>query len=134
MKTIAELADELYQAKRAEDLAKDRRIEIEEAIAALVETGDNGSKTVKASDHFKVTVKRAMKYSADMETLMEMTKGMDASIVPIKVIPEQHIPEMLAFDEKKYEQIRESNPDLFSKLARCVEAKPAKVAVSLKLA
>jgi hypothetical protein len=134
MKDMAQLADELYQAKKAEDEAKTKRIEVEEQIAALVETDVNGSKTVKASDHFKVTVKRAMKYTADMNTLFDLTRGMDADLIPIKVIPEQHIPEMLAFDEKLYEGLREKNPEVFNKLARCVNATPAKVSVTLKLA
>ena len=130
MKDMAILADDLYTAKKAEDAAKAQRISVEEAIAALVETGDNGSKTVAASDHFKVTVKRALRYAADMDAIMQMK--LPEGVAPLKVIPPQ--PEMLEFDSKAYEGLREKDPATFNQIAAHVTATPAKVSVSLKLA
>lgn len=127
MEALERLADDLYEAKKLEDNAKHVRVAIEEKIAELIETGENGSKTVAASDHFKVTVKRAMRYKADIDRIIDMK--LPEGVAPIKVVPES-----LKFDEKAYEKLRESDPATFNQVAGCVIATPAKVAVSLKLA
>ena len=123
MDNIKTLAQELYDAKRAEDAASAARIAIEERIAALVETGDNGSKTVEAGAQTSKTVKRALSYKADLENLRLIPDA------PIKTVPAKP-----ALDEKAYEKLRESNPALFSKVAEFVTVTPRKVSVELKLA
>lgn len=128
MDTLATLANDLYNATKEEQRAKERRIAIEEEIASMVETGDNGSKTVKASEHFKVVVKRSMRYTADIDALLAMADAVDNDFLPV-----MEVPASLKFDEKKYEQIREANPSVFNQLAQHVVAKPAKVSVTLKL-
>jgi hypothetical protein len=129
-KTLAELAGALYDAKRTEDEAKRQRIEIEEAIAALVETGENQSKTVDAAPGLKVLVKRAMSYEADVEAIRKL--NLDADILPLELHPP--IPAEYGFDEKAYERLREQNPAAWAKVAEHVVAKPRKVSVTLKLA
>jgi plasmid stabilization system protein ParE len=125
--TLNELAGKLFDAKRAEDAAKKVRIECEEAIAALVETPENGSKTVDAGDGLKVVVKRAIGYFADVEAI----RGLDISedILPVTLVPSSY-----TFNERAYESLRDVRPDLFAKIAKHVETKPRKVSVTLKLA
>ena len=122
MENIETLAQELYDARRAEDAATATRISVEERIAALVETGDNGSKTVEAGA-LKVTVKRALSYKADLEALAKIANA------PVKTVPAKS-----ALDEKAYEKLRESNPALFATVAEFVTVTPRKVSVELKLA
>ena len=63
---LAELVKELYVAKQNEEVAKKARSAVEERIAALVPTAENGSRTVD-SGVMKVTVKRANSYKIDDE-------------------------------------------------------------------
>ena len=127
--SLAELAPKLYDAKRREDAAKKERIALEEQIASLVETGDKGSKTVDAVDGLKLVVKRDLNYKADIDKLCAVAKSLNADESPIKVVPES-----LAFDNKVYEFMRESNPVLFAEFAKYVTVTPKKVSVTLKLA
>jgi hypothetical protein len=122
MENIETLAQELYDAKRAEDAATAARISVEERVAALVETGDNGSKTVEAGA-LKVTVKRALSYKADLDNLRLIAGA------PLKLVPEKS-----ALDEKAYEKLRTSDPALFATVAEFVTVTPRKVSVELKLA
>ena len=133
MSNLEQLATELYEAKKAEESAKARRIEVEEAIAAQVETGDNGSKTVNAGA-LKLTVKRGMIYKANVDAIREIgeTEMPNGTALPLKFVPPQ--PATYEFDEKAYESLRSAAPEAFAKLARFVTAKPRKVSVELKLA
>lgn len=123
--SLESLAVALYRAKKAEELAKAKRIAAEEAIAALVETGENASKTVDAGD-LKVVVKRKLNYKADVDSIRKMS--IPAILMPIKTVPET-----VEFDEKAYEQLRENHPETFMALSKFVETKPGKVSVTLKL-
>ena len=121
MKSLEELATNLYDAKKAEDAAKAQRIEAEEAIAALVETPENGSKTVTAGA-LKVTVKRGFSYKADVQAIF----GLGLADPPLMTKIELH--------EKAYEEIREKDSGLFAKLSKFVTVTTRKVALSLNLA
>lgn len=123
--SLESLAIELFHAKKAEDAAKKLRIQAEEAIAALVQTGDNASKTVEAGD-LKVVVKRKLNYTADLDAIKSLN-------IPALLMPVVQVPASVEFDEKAYEQLRENHPETFSAIAKFVTTKPAKVSVTLKL-
>lgn len=125
MKTLNELAIELYQAKRSEDEAKKKRIEIEELIAAQVETKDRGQATVDAGEGMKITVKRDLSYDADC-ALISAILGPDA---PVKTVPAK-----LEFDATAYERLRTNAPDLYDSITKYVTTKPKKPSVTIKLA
>ena len=127
---LNELAKALFEARRDEDAAKKKRIETEEAIALLVETGDNGSKTVDCGDGLKVVVKRELGYTADLAAI----RALDLSDELLPVLPTPPVPAGYEFDKKAYEKLRTEHPDAFAIVAKYVEIKPRKVAVSLKLA
>jgi len=123
---LKELATALYDTKKAEDAAKKIRIAVEDQIADLVETAENGSRTVDAGD-LKVTVKRALSYEADVNAIMKVEGSEDD--MPLTLIPAEWV-----FDEKRYEDLRTLNPGLFAALSTHVTTKPRKVSVTLKLA
>jgi len=125
--TLKELAGLFFDAKRREDEAKKNRIEIEEMIASLVPTPENGSKTVEAGDGLKVTVKRSLKYEADLEEIQKLDDSIAG--LPIKIIPSK-----MVFDEKAYEAIREKSPKAFQMISSYVTVTPKKTSVTLKLA
>jgi hypothetical protein len=130
IKSLSKLATELFEAKRAEDKAKAVRIECEEAIAKQVKTKDNGSSTIECGDGFKLTVKRGIIYTANVDAIRTELSALEIPL-PLTFVPATA--PGYAFDEKAYEALRDSNPDLFSKVAKYVETKPRKVAVTLAL-
>ncbi len=123
---LNQLTKELYRAKKAESMAKIVRIETEEAIAELVETAANGSKTVDAGDGMKVTVKRGISYKADIDGMADV-QGVAIDALPIKTVVKQSL------DEKAYEAMREKNPQLFTQVSKFVTTRPKKVSVTIKL-
>lgn len=123
---LSQLATALYDAKKAEDAAKKIRIAVEDQIALMVETAENGSRTVNAGD-LKVTVKRALSYEADVNAIMKVEGSEDD--MPLTLVPAEWV-----FDEKRYEALRQENPALFAALSAHVTTKPRKVSVTLKLA
>lgn len=125
MKALGELARDLYAAKRAEAEAKKARIEIEEQIAAQVETPERGSVTVDAGDGLRVTVKRDLSYEADC---MALTQEL-GDLAPVEIIPAEQ-----AFSPKLYEKLRKDDPAAFAAASKYVTTKPRKVSVVLKLA
>jgi len=129
-KTLEELATELYDAQQTEKKAKNTRIVCEVEIAKLIETGDNGSKTVPAGERLKVVVKRAMSYKADVDAIRAL--DIPEEVMPIKMT--DPVPAGYLFDQKAYEALREDHPDVFNVVAAAVEAVPRKVSVTLKLA
>lgn len=130
-KTIAELAQELIDAKQIENEANIRRVSIEEAIADLVNTPDVGSKTVEAGSRYKVTVKRGIIYKANVAGIRGVVVK-EGEKLPVTFVPPS--PSTYTFDEKAYEELRTSNPALFAVLAEFVESKPRKVSVTVALA
>jgi hypothetical protein len=125
---LATLAGQLFDAKRAEENAKLRRIQIEEQIAELVETTPIGSKTVDAGNGIKVTIKRALGYKADVDAIRAMDLG-DVAQIPVKLVPASYV-----FDEKAYERLLEEHPSLAAQFAEHVTVTPRKVSVTMKLA
>lgn len=115
------LAQELYEAKRNEDRAKATRIELEEQLAELIESPEEGSKTVKVGGDygFKVTVRRGYSYKADVEA-MEAELG---KLAPLKTKVE--------LDEKAYKALAEDNPILHRRAQAYVVATPRKVGVTV---
>lgn len=126
-KTLEELAVQLHEAKVAENKAKEIRIEAEEAIAKLIETDADGSKTVDAGEHMKITVKRGLLYKADVDDLRKLWEEQGIT-VPLKLVPES-----VKFDEKLYEEMRESVAPGFLQISKLVTVTPAKTSVTLKL-
>ena len=124
---LEQLACDLHQAKMAEDKAKAARIAIEERIAALVETPENGSKTVQAGE-IKVTVKRGITYSADFDGLFGA--GLPASIME-RVVTD--VPATYEFNPKGFEALKAEDPEAYHEVAKYVATKPKKVAVTLKI-
>lgn len=122
MEKLEELANQLLEAKKKENLAEQERIEIEMKIAKLIEGPENASRTVPAGE-FKLTVKRALNYKADVPGLVQ--GGFKDLLIPV--------PKTFKLDEKAYEKIRESDPQRFAKASAFVTVKPAKVSVTVKV-
>ena len=119
---LAELVKELYTAKQNEEVAKKARVAIEERIAALVPTAENGSRTVD-SGVMKVTVKRANSYKIDDEA--EFARAFPTLV--------KQIPAKWEIDVKAYEAEREKDSPLYHDASDHVAVTPKKVSVTLKV-
>lgn len=118
---------ELLEARRLEADACARRIEAEEKIAALIETGERQSKTVDVGNGFKVTVKRDLGYKADVSAIRAL--DLPQNLIPLKLMPSTY-----AFDDKMYEEVIQRDERARNLLAGCVEVKPRKTSVTVKAA
>ena len=111
------------EAKRAEEAAKAKRIEIEERILAVAPAKEEGSTTTEAAG-FKVTTTGKLSYKADdLEALREITRKWDANLVPIKTTH--------ALDDTGCKYLRRERPELWAQVARVITVAPAKTAVKV---
>jgi len=69
-----ELATQFRLAKIEEDLAKKKRIAVEDQIATLIPSKADGQKTVTLKNGTKVTVKRGLSYKAVLIVLCNFSK------------------------------------------------------------
>ena len=117
----------LQEAKAMEVLAKDERLAIESEIIRHVEDPPtSGSLTLKGGA-MRCSVKYGLTYKVDVAAIRELD-GEVAEMLPLKKTPAKW-----GLDEKAYESLRETRPDLFSLVAAHVTTKPKKVSLGLKI-
>lgn len=111
------------EAKRVEDLAKRRRIELEDQILALTPSKEEGSQTVEVAG-YKLTTTGKLSYKCDdVKALAEACAGWPANMVPVKT--------EIKLDETGCKWLRANDPDAWVSLARFVTVAPAKTALKV---
>ncbi len=118
---------ELVEAKRTEEEAKRRRIQAEDRILALHPAREEGSETFEAAG-FKVSLTGKLTYKCDdARALAEACAAAQwaPSMIPVKTETK--------LDETGCKWLRHNEPDAWALVAKFVEIKPAKTAVSLKV-
>ena len=121
------LIEDFMDAKDDEDFARQKRIEIEEKIAALVPGPEDGQVTVKIRNA-KLTVKRGLTYKADLDGITARMTGETEFPPPIKTKAVREL------DVQGYEWYRANHPDIFSVLSNYVQVKPRKVSITVNSA
>lgn len=113
------VASELLKAKRFEDAATERRIELEREIIELLGIRDEGSMTHKIGDGFKVviTAKKSRKMDWDMLDAIPLSK-LPESLRPVKVKRE--------LDERGVKYLRDNEPELYAVLSPALTVTPTK--------
>lgn len=128
MADLGALFTELAKAKAREAEAKAQRQAIEDQIAAAVEDApERGSRTLKADDGVRCTVKFDRSYKANVEALRNLELPGDAPL-PLKLKPASWV-----LDERAYEALSASHPEAFARVAAHVESKPSRPSLTLKL-
>lgn len=122
--TVEDLVNNLVRAKQAKKEADAAVLACENAILAKIAEKPEKGRVKLDGGLVKTTVEFKINYSADVDAILALSHGS----VPLKRVPEH-----FAFDEKAYEALRTSNPDLFAKVAQHVTTKPAKPSFELKL-
>jgi len=130
-KELHDLALKLLKAKHLESEAKCDRIKLEDLIAALVTTPEQGQKTVKLEDGSKLTVKRGLIYKANVRDIRDVFRGPSCNdsykdmYVPIKKTVKEEL------DVKGYEWYRKNFPQIFQELSEFVTVTPKKTSVAI---
>ena len=128
---ITSLASQLSAAKLAESVVKAERIAVEAKLAMLIPGKEEGQRTITLADKTKVVVERGLIYDADLDAMRKLVLG-DNLPVPIESIPVE-AKTTFKLDVPGYRWYRENHPDIFAELAKCVEVKPKKIAVTIKV-
>jgi len=128
---LRKLAKQLSDAKDAEEIARELRIGIEQQIAELVPTDEEGQRTISLGSRLKLTVKRGLIYKADTDEIARTLNQLglkDGNKYPVPVKTTTKV----TLDTAGYRQYREELPEVWKAISQHVTAKPAKVAVTLK--
>lgn len=129
---MKELIQQLQKAKDEEKAAKERKQEIEaqivEAANRLKDLPERGQCTIDVEGGFKVTVKNDVNFKVDAEAMEELCRKEGIEFMPLKTKLKKEL------DLQGYEWFRENEPAIFDRLSECVETKPKKPTVSIKLA
>lgn len=122
----AQIAAEFLKAKRAEEKAKEKRLEIE---ARLIEAYgldfESASKTF-SDEKFKVTIKKSASWTMDQKKYAEIRTS----------IPSDRRPEKVKFelDKAGYEWLRDNDAETYQRVAEAVTYKENKPTVSVEKA
>lgn len=122
------LFNDLIKAKKAEDQAKDKRIELEEEIAELyTDQIDGKSKTfneVIGKNKFKITVSKTVNVTFDQDAYAKTRLN----------IPEDLRPEKIQYklDAEGMAWLAVNKPELYRSVSDCLSEKPGKTGVKIE--
>lgn len=119
---IKELSLAWLGAKKEELRANEVRVGIEKELLALIGSKEEGSQSTEI-DEFKITTTGKLSYKADADKLAELTASWPDVIRPVEVT--------LKVSDTKLKKIRAEAPEYWQQIARAVEVKPAKTAVTI---
>ena len=110
-------------AKRQENAANKRRIEIEEQMAQALEVPDEGSKTHKL-DGFKVTVTQPVARKLDEAAWAKVLHLVPENMRPVKV--------KIEADATGCKYLAQNEPAMWRKIAKAFETKPGKIGFNVE--
>jgi len=122
------LFNDLIKAKKAEDLAKDKRIELEEEIAELYEDQIEGkSKTFNESigkNKFSIIIKKNVTVTLDQEAYKKVRENLPENLRPEKI--------EYKIDSEGLTWLKENNAEIYKKVSNCISEKPGKTSVKVE--
>lgn len=125
MRTLEQIAEDLFQARLDERKANEQRVKLEEELIALVGAKDEGSQTHTIGD-YKVIVEGKLIRKIDWDKFDKLVASkIPVSLHPIKVVREEDVAGI------KYLALNE--PAMYSILAKALTVKPAKTSVRISL-
>lgn len=116
MTTPEQLAADWLAAKRVEQEAVTRRVQLEEELLRVIPNKEEGRATTQLSNGLRVVATGKMNYKADVERLLALTAAW----------PEKPVKTKVEADEAFLKSIRNDRPDLWRQIAPAVTLKPAK--------
>lgn len=119
---IKELSAAWMAAKKEELLANEKRVSIEKDLIALVGAKEEGSQSTEIDD-IKITTTGKLSYKADVDALAEITADWPEVIRPVEVV--------MKVSDAKLKKLRAEAPAYWAQIAKAVEVKPQKTAVTI---
>lgn len=120
---LEELAGQWRDAKRAEERARDERVNVEQQIIALTGCKEEGSKTHEAGD-FKITVTGKLNRKLDLPIWRDIESKIPENLRPVTYKP--------SLDLKGLRYLQNNEPEIYAIAAKAIETKPAKTAINIK--
>lgn len=122
--TLESLCTEIARIKHEESALAARRLNIENAVIAIVGAKEEGAKTTTLADGRKLTVTGKLTYSADMAQLLMLDTELPLHLSVVKVAHQ--------LDATGAKWLRANDPDNWAKIAPAITVKPAKTSVEVK--
>lgn len=116
MTTPEQLAADWLAAKRVEQEAVTRRVQLEEELLRVIPNKEEGRATTQLSNGLRIVATGKMNYKADVERLLALTAAW----------PEKPVKTKVEADEAFLKSIRNDRPDLWRQIAPAITLKPAK--------
>lgn len=124
---ITSLASELAAAKVVEGAARANRIAIEAKLAMLIPCEEEGQRTIRLANKRGIVVERGLIYKAEVGEILALDLFREINIAPpieSKTTRSLHV--------IAYKWYKENQPEAFKQIAKFVEVKPKKTAVTIK--
>ena len=122
MTTPEALASDWLAAKKAEQAAIEKRLEIEQQILKVLPAKEEGSTTTTLSNGLRLKTQGKMTYKADIDRLLALTTSW----------PEKPVKTKIEADESLLKAIRLDRPDLWRQIAPAITLKPAKTYITIE--
>ncbi len=120
---IEQLCADLIRAKAAEAKATKERIEVETKIIAILGANEEGSKTHKIADQWKLTITGNVSRKMDWAKWETVKHQIPEALRPVKFKPE--------VDDKGVKYLQQHEPAIYALLP--IEVKPAKTSVTVEM-
>ena len=117
------LCAEWLEAKRAENAANKRRIEIETQLAQCFDVPKEGSKTHKI-DKYKITLTQPVARKLDEAAWVKVAHLVPEAMRPVKT--------KIEADATGCKYLATNEPSLWKKIAKAFETKPGKIGVKVE--
>jgi len=123
MSNVDALCHDWLEAKKAEELARNKRIAIEAQIAQAFDVPKEGRKTHK-TDQYKITLSQPVYRKIDEKKWLEVKDRIAADMAPIKTKVEA--------DATGCKWLADNEPHIWADIAGAFEVKPGKVGVKVE--
>jgi len=125
--SIDELVAQWIEAKRAEDAANTRRVELEADIIAMLGEPDEGSQTHELADGSKLTIVSKITRTVDESIWRTLLDKIPENLRPISFV------ETAKLDLKGLRWLHEHQPEVYAYCAQAITARKAKSSISLRV-
>lgn len=126
--TVDGLVVDWIDAKRDEDAANRRRVQIEAMLIDALGEPDEGSATHELADGSKLTITSKINRTVDEAVWRSIMSDVPENLRPISIV------ETAKLDLKGLRWLMDHEPHLYAKVASAITAKRAKTAITLKVA
>ncbi len=122
MPTAEQLAGDWIAAKKAENEAINRRVQIEQEILKVLPPKEEGTQTTILTNGMRLKTQGKLTYKADIDRLLSLTSSW----------PEKPVKTKIEADESLLKAIRTDRPDLWRQIAPAITLKPAKTYILIE--